>query len=495
MYNSPGVYIEDLNTGKGTEVTESNSVGAMIGIAPAGPVNTPVLVKSFTEYIEKFANGLDSPFMANSYLSYAVQGFFANGGSQLYVVRAIKSDAVVASLVTYAKIPCNIFATSEGTWGNNISISVSASINWSAANELFDVTVSLGDNKVTIPNVTVKNVVEKINSNSVANKWIKASNPNETLENPKFVSGTVHLTGGKDGGTIATGEYADLSNEQSFIFRLDSVIDKVAMVSIPGITELGAEVGLIKYCTNNNALPILDAPLNSTVTDVVTLRTATLAQTYANKNYEPPITNGALVYPWGIVNDPLTDTLKTVPACGHTMGVYARIIDSRGVFKAPAGIEAYVNGFVSMKKTLTSKDTDVLNPIGVVSIMPRVNQGIVIWGARGLNDDTTMRYVSDILLNLYIKKTLYARTQYAVFEPNTEDLWNKLDATCRDVLENLRLAGAFVGDKDTAYYVNINSINNTEATIEDGILNIEVGYAPTRPAEFVVIKLAHTIQN
>lgn len=495
MYNTPGVFIEDLNTGSGTGVTDSNSIGAMIGVAPSGAVGVPILVKSFTEYVEKFANGLDSPFMANSYLSYAVHGFFANGGSQLYIVRALKEGVKASLKGAKGKLPFNVEALYEGTWGNDISISIKHSDRWASANGLCDVTVSLKDNKAVLTNVTLDNVVERINSSAVINKWLKVEDA-KTGDTELLEVEEQKLTGGAGNDTIASGEYADLSKETSWIYKLDSVIDKVAMVAIPGITTDSDNVGLIKYCNDNFALPIIDMPIGSTVDNVVTYRTTTLPEAYKAKGYEEGnIKCGALVYPWGNVNDPLTDDLKSVPACGHTMGVYARIIDSRGIYKAPAGIEAYVNGFVSMEKTLTSKDTDLLNPVGVVSIMPKVNQGIVIWGARGLNDDKTMKYVSDILLNQYIKKTLYARTQYAVFEPNTETLWNKLEATCKDLLETLRLEGAFVGDKNNAYYVTVNSSNNTEATIEEGILNIEVGYAPTRPAEFIVIKLAHTIQN
>ena len=94
-----------------------------------------------------------------------------------------------------------------------------------------------------------------------------------------------------------------------------------------------------------------------------------------------------------------------------------------------------------------------------------------------------------------IKKSLYNGTQFAVFEPNNEALWNRLDTACRAFLESLRQEGALKGEPEQAYYVVVNETNNPEASINAGILNIEVGYAPVKPAEFVVIKLAHSIES
>ena len=126
--------------------------------------------------------------------------------------------------------------------------------------------------------------------------------------------------------------------------------------------------------------------------------------------------------------------------------------------------------------------------------MSRPNAGIVIWGARSLNStDTTMRYVTDGLLNLNIKRSLFNGTQFAVFEPNNETLWSRVQATCKSFLETLRTQGALKGTAEEAYYVTVNDTNNTNATIADGQLNIEVGYAPVKPAEFIIIKLAHNI--
>ena len=124
------------------------------------------------------------------------------------------------------------------------------------------------------------------------------------------------------------------------------------------------------------------------------------------------------------------------------MGVYARIIESRGVHKAPAGTEAVVRGFIELETAITPSHLSTLNDVGVACIIVKPNVGIVIWGARSLNStDSTMRYVSDGLLNLNIKKAIFRGTQFAVFEPNDSALWGRVQATCKAFLENLRLNG------------------------------------------------------
>ena len=177
------------------------------------------------------------------------------------------------------------------------------------------------------------------------------------------------------------------------------------------------------------------------------------------------------------------------------MGLYSRVIGEQGIKKAPAGVDAVVRGFLSMERKLTDSDVGQLNPVGVVCITSRTNAGIVIWGARSLNAKADMRYVTDIIINYNIKKSLYAGTQFAVFEPNDETLWSRVTASCEDFLENLRLQGALKGTAEEAYYVTCDSSNNTDATINNGFLYVEIGYAPVKPAEFVVIKLAHSMNS
>lgn len=471
-YKAPGVYVQDVVSGSQSISQASSSVGIMIGVTRSGVLNVAQKIGSWTEFIAKYANGLDTPFMENSYLPYAVHGFFTNGGKELYI-GSIKKDAVKATKVGTT---LSVTASNEGKWGNEIKVALKKATDYADDNKVFDVTITLGtSDSVVITDCTFENIIESIKTNNKAKQWI--GNVVFVVGTTELAEETITLEGGSDGSELTDADYSDA-------LEMISVLDDVTFVAIPGQTSKVINDALISYCENNSLFPILDMPMGST--------------TEATKAYRKSISTwtGALCHPWGKMNDPLTNTLKAVPPCGHVMGVYARVIESRGIHKAPAGIDAVVRGFVEMEYQLTPTQIGTLNPIGVICITARPNAGIVLWGARSLNStDSTMRYVTDGLLNLNIKKSLYDGTQFAVFEPNDESLWSKVQAACKAFLEILRTSGALKGTKDEAYYVTVDSTNNTDDTIAEGQLNIEIGYAPVKPAEFVIIKLAHSIEG
>ena len=178
------------------------------------------------------------------------------------------------------------------------------------------------------------------------------------------------------------------------------------------------------------------------------------------------------------------------------MGVYARTIQNRGVWKAPAGTECTVRGAVEVVKSLVKSDCDELNPMGINVIMPRSNYGIVVWGARSLNPDSSMRYVSDVLLNTYIKSSIETGTQWAVFEPNNSTLWTKVSTVIEAFLDELWRNGGLYGESaDEAYFVKCDEELNPEDVRNAGKLITEVGYARNKPAEFVIIRIAHSVSN
>ena len=288
-------------------------------------------------------------------------------------------------------------------------------------------------------------------------------------------SETIKLTGGTEGDELKNADY-------EAALEMAKVLDDLTMIAIPGQTSNVLNAALMAFCDNNGYFPFLDMPRASTAEETRQYRKSISAWT------------GALAYPWGRMNDPLTDSLKTVPTCGHLMGLYARTIENYGIHKAPAGTQAQLKGFVELEYAVTPTEMGDLNIAGVITIMVRPNAGIVAWGARSLNSvDSTMRYVTDGLINLNIKKSLYDGTQYAVFEPNDDKLWSNVKATCTGFLETLRLNGTLKGTAQEAYYVTVDESNNTDDTIAEGQLNIEIGYAPVKPAEFIIIKLAHSI--
>lgn len=478
IYNSPGVFIQDQMKGQSSIAQSTSHVGALIGKARSGVVNVAQKVTSWTEYISKYANGLDTPFSSDSYLAYSVYGFFQNGGRELYVVN-VKNNGVAASkegTVVTAK------AKYVGTWGNSITVTLTKNKYWRSAgqnddgNLSFDVTVAIGSGeKATVLDCTIANIVSKVMADTSIANWLEEFKIKAGVS--ALAEETFTLINGSEGTALTDSDYTGALSKLDFI-------DNLTFVGIPGQTSSAVNSAIMVYCEEHNLFPLLDMPVGSTVEDVNTYRKSISSFT------------GALCYPWGKVGDPVTNTNKLVPTCGHVMGVYARIIESRGVHKSPAGIEAVLRGFIELETRLTQSDISLLNPAGVVCLVSKPNIGIVVWGARSLNsEDETMRYVSDGLLNLAIKKNLYNITQFATFEPNTEDLRNRLSTVCKAYLETLRTNGAFKGTGDEAYYVTVDDSNNTEETIAQGLLNIEVGYAPVKPAEFIVIKLVHSIES
>ena len=484
-YTSPDVYIETVPSGSQTISSKSSSIGAMIGVTRSGEVGKAQLVTSWTDFVSKFANGLESPFLATSYLPYAVYGFFANGGSMLYVGRVASKTAAKA---TKTGTNLKVTAISEGTWGNDIKISIAKSKDYvepkqdaepaEAGNLEFDVTISLGSSdSAKVEGVFFDTIADAILTNEKAKKWLSDV---EVVAPSALSEEDITLAGGADGTSdLADADYVD------GLTMLDEYLDDITMVAIPGVETIATRDGVMTYCANNKLFPIISMPVASTDDEIRVYR----------KGHSCDY--GALVVPWGNVTDALTNKEKPVPPEGHYMGVCSRIIESRGAFKAPAGTEAVVRGFNSMERNISKEINGILNPLGVICIMNRPNYGLCVWGARGLNSaDTKMRYVSDHLLNIKIRKELYAGTMFAEFEPNDETLQKRCYTTCKNYLEKLRKDGALKGQGEgTAWYCICDSTNNTDDTIAEGYLYIDIGYAPVKPTEFVVIRLAHSIDS
>lgn len=476
-FKAPGVYVQDVINGSKTTEQISSSVGILIGVTRNGLANVAQKITSWTEFISKYANGLDTPFIGDDYLAYAVHGFFINGGKELYIGSVKKSDAVKAT-TTSTTNKITAVASTEGVWGNDIKISLKKNADYSDKQGeeylAFDITISIGSSdSVTIMDVTLDKIEGAVMSNLKAKQWLSVFSVD---------AGTTALA--EEEFTLATGSNgtALVDDDYKEALKMIDTLEDVTFVAIPGQTSTAVNEAILEYCDEHGLFPIIDMPMGSTADVTKTYRKKLNAWT------------GALTHPWGKVLDPITNSPKAVPNAGHIMGVYARIIENYGIHKAPAGVDAVVRGFIEMEYQLTPAQISTLNPLGVICVTARPNTGVVVWGARSLNSaQSTMRYVTDGLLNLNIKKFLYTETEFAVFEPNDEALWSRVEATCKAYLETLRTSGALKGTADQAYYVTVDSTNNTEDSIANGELNIEIGYAPVKPAEFVIIKLAHSI--
>jgi phage tail sheath protein FI len=285
------------------------------------------------------------------------------------------------------------------------------------------------------------------------------------------------------------------------IYALDKV-DLFNLLSIPDATRanpgnpatLDAAVdpnaifsAAIALCDRRRAFLLLDPPPNvNTVAAAVDYKTSGLAV------HDP---NGATYFPRLRLPDPLNNfQLRTFAPSGVVAGLYARIDATRGVWKAPAGTEATLNGVQGMVYKLTDPENGVLNPLGLNCFRSFPVYGNVCWGVRTLvgadADANQWKYVPVRRVALYIEESLYRGTQWVVFEPNDEPLWAAIRLNVGAFMQDLFRKGAFQGKTPAdAYFVKCDKETTTQNDIDLGIVNILVGFAPLKPAEFVIIKI------
>ena len=464
-YLRPDVYVEEKPSGASPIEAVGTSTGGFVGTAQRGRVGVATLVTSWTDYVNKFARGLKSPFSGDSYLAFAVYGFFQNGGGRAYVTRIAKGATKATAELGEGIL---VSALDEGTWANNnLEVKIVTGENGLDLQVLFEgEIVEVFENVTATPNEG--NYISDIKSNFVT---ITVSSETE------LAVGSATLSGGTDGSAVSDADYLGENGLQAF-----NVIDNINLIAIPGQTSKAVLQGLVDYCdSRNDCFAILDIPEGLNATEALSARKEICG------------TNGACYYPWGKVIDPLGSDgkLRLVPPSGHVMGVYARTDRERGVHKAPAGVEATVRGFVEMERPLANSDIDILNPAGVNCITARPNQGIVIWGARSLSSNPNKRYVSDVRLDINILVSSYLGTQWAVFEPNDEVLWGRISDQLKGFLFNKWQEGALFGaTPEEAYYVKCDEELNTEEVRNSGRVIAEIGYAKKKPGEFVILRFS-----
>ena len=495
QYLSPGVYVNEKEPGSRPIEGVGTAVAAFVGLAAGGPSNTPTLVTNWTQFSATFGG-----FVENSYLAHAVYGFFNNGGGSAYVVRVggeEESPAAVAQLPSATEaglVAYSVSAKEVGEAGNEIVIDV-ADATEGDAEESFKLVVRSGATEEPFDNLTTKagdrNAATVVNAES---QLIQLEEPGRTAAAKRRpASGTYPLAGGTSvaPATIDTDDYVGDAQKRSGVGGLEAV-DEVTMICVPdlmaaleqGIIDLIAvqtvQQAIIDHCASlHDRVAILDPPPEQGPQQVKDWRTAT--------NYDSAF--AAVYYPWIEVFDPVTGKNIKVPPCGHMAGVWSRSDDTRGVHKAPAN--EVVRGAVEVATQVTRGEQDLLNPIGVNVIRAFPGRGIRVWGARTLASDATWRYLNVRRLFNYIEESILEGTQWVVFEPNDDDLWQRIGRTINPFLMRLWRDGALFGSKpEEAFYVKCDEETNPDDIVEAGQVVVEIGIAPVRPAEFVVINIA-----
>ena len=289
----------------------------------------------------------------------------------------------------------------------------------------------------------------------------------------------IKVTKGDDGSPIKAAEF-----ENAFS-RLDTVID-ASLLAVPGEgTPAMVDLGM-SYCANR---PLRDMFYIGEMADHDT--TAGDAAVFRNK-LTTLNSYGAVYFPWVKALDPSGRSSEPMllPPSGYITGLYARIDAARGVWKAPAGTEASLNGVVGLAAELTDVEHGNLNPIGV-NVLRKLPAGVVAFGARTLSSDPEWRYIPVRRTAILLRVSIYYGIQWAVFEPNDEALWSQLRLNIGSFMNTLFRQGAFQGSTPAqAFFVKCDSETTTQADIDRGVVNVQVGFAALKPAEFVVVTIS-----
>jgi hypothetical protein len=205
--------------------------------------------------------------------------------------------------------------------------------------------------------------------------------------------------------------------------------------------------------------------------------------------------NTAFYFPWILAADPLKqNAIGQFPPCGFVAGMYATTDANRGVWKAPAGTETALVGASGVTVPLNDAQNGILNPVGMNCVRFFSVYGTVIWGARTAqgNDEigSQWKYVPIRRLALYLEESLYRALQWVVFEPNDDPLWAQIRLNITAFMQTLYRQGAFQGTTPKqAYFVKCDSETTTSTDQDNGVVNVVVGFAPLKPAEFVIIQI------
>ncbi|HWQ72512.1 MAG TPA: phage tail sheath subtilisin-like domain-containing protein [Desulfitobacteriaceae bacterium] len=566
-YLSPGVYVEEFESGGKPMEGVGTSTAGFIGLAEKGPIEgVPQLVTNFSEFKRTYGGYLsENEFGEYRFLAYAVENFFINGGSRCFVSRVAPSDAKVS--VGYAPSKdaplVNFSAKNPGIWGDSITVTITpASKAKTQIREIIkagdetkylvkngagfnpgDVVV-FTDDSGTVYNRVVKNqdniitfaaefsedvadnnlvpvktistceftleakhgdsveLYENVSFNISAANFISKKVAKSDLIVAEYVAAedeeivapflaiageeakvaVINFADGSNGSvsSVTAAEFIGVDNGAGKRTGIQSFVDNdvVSIMAVPGVTDPNVQLTLVAHCENlASRFAVLDLPRDAKkVNDIITHRNI------FDSNY------AALYHPWLEVFDPLDKKTIAVPPTGSVIGIYARSDNTRGVHKAPAN--EVVKACTGLDCQFNKGEQDILNPKGVNLIRSFPGQGIRVWGARTASSDGSWKYINVRRLFIFIEESIKANTNWAVFEPNDEVLWVRVQRTISVFLNTLWRNGSLAGSSpEEAFFVNIGRTTMTQDDIDNGRLICIIGVAPVKPAEFVIFRI------
>jgi phage tail sheath protein FI len=510
-YLTPGVYVEEIPSANKPLEGVSTSVAAFVGLAPGGPVNTPMRIANWGQFAAIFgdpANPDAGPFMQDAYLAHSVYGFFMNGGSLCWVIRigadgngGAPARAALPAAGDTSVEPFNAIALPDVDGTVTVILEEEEGPAGDAPqkpeDKTYRIVVTAGDAKEEHTGLALKgrsNLRTKVNA---ASKLIKIEETGGSLPDamkaPKPGKYTLAAPAPEPADISSTDFEGDAARRQGIGGLV--AIDEVSIVCMPDAVKLlngddvmfrDAQGKMIAHCENlGDRMCILDTPPDMMPQEILEWRKDTAG--YDSKM-------AALYWPWIEVIDPLSKRPIMVPPSGHVAGVWSRSDDTRGVHKAPAN--EVVKGATSLGFQLTSVEQGELNRLGINCIRAFSGRGIRIWGARTLSSDPEWRYINVRRLFNYVSQSLLEGTQWSVFEPNDQRLWLKLRASVGNFLTMLWRSGALFGQSaDQAFFVKCDEETNPPEVRDAGQVICEVGISPVKPAEFVIFRLSQFVES
>jgi phage tail sheath protein FI len=291
-----------------------------------------------------------------------------------------------------------------------------------------------------------------------------------------------------NGGDSACIVRASGISDNAFLESLQAIdnLDAISLLAIPGVSSTQVVSAAANYCQNRRAFLLVDPPGAA--------ETPASLKALLENGSIPRTSYGSVYYPWITIADPLNPGhSRAVAPSGTIAGIISRT-DQAGIWKAPAGPHALPQGAQGLAYELTDDECNNLNSAGINCLRKFSQSGLVIWGARTLEGSdgaaSDWKYISVRRTALFIEKSVYEGIQWVVFEPNNETLWAKLISSISRFLESLWKQGALYGQTSNhAYVVKCDSQTMTQSDIDNGLVNISIGVALLKPAEFIWITI------
>jgi len=501
--NAPGIYIEELPSGVHPISGVSTSDTAFVDWFPRGPLSTPTRITSFADFTRVFG-GLH----AQSVASYAILQYFQHGGAVAWVVRLADAGDTAAALDlkdSASKKSLSVTAANPGAWGSNLQVAVTTSggtfsifVREVVSGRVVDAevfrnlvrTAGAGNSAVDVVNATSRLIRLGAGVSTAGDPEAGAATPTGEPDDTATPSPWAAMTtAGADTTALATNLGTKLDTAMRTLVTIEPFVFN--LLCIPAMATLNAadQKALVSlaatFCAAEHAFLLVDPPATTT--------TPGTAQGLIGTAFDPS-QDAAFYYPRLLMPDPLAPGLtRNIEPSGVVAGIMARTDATRGVWKAPAGIDAVVGG-VTLAVPVTEADSGALNPLGINAFRSLPVIGNVVWGARTLFGADTRasewKYVSVRRTALYLEQSLDAGLKWVVFEPNDEPLWSQIRLNVGAFMQDLFRKGAFQGTTPReAYFVRCDKTTTTQPDIDRGVVNILVGFAPLKPAEFVVIQI------